>query len=365
MRERLLRVLTHRAVLSGFLAVCFVGALGQGVMGFGCSGWDPKKPFERENPEVNRALDMVEDGHFENAEEVLTQYLKIDGCKEAKINLPKDLAQRADGTFDLGLVLFHLAEQFGERFGDEKKLLEKIDAGEGLEQLQETAQKRNNQVECGLIVALGIAKDSRVPAELRARAYYLAGNLNFLRMEYDKAIVAYEESLKLVPGVPEEAGGDAIGRDASWNRAVALRRLEELMQDAGADGAAPQEPDPQDADGGQDQDGGDPQQQDGDVDGGGQDGGEPDAGEDAGPDAGGGAEDAGPDGGDGQDGGDSEQPEDGEDPKEDPKPAEPDGRAPGGDQGDRILERFEGMDTYQQEDAKKRNDRPRRPLEDK
>ncbi len=363
MRERLLKIFTHRAVLSGFLAACFIGALGQGVMGLGCSGWDPKKPFERENPDVNRALDMVEDGQFENAEEVLTEYLDIEGCKEAKINLPKNLAQRSDGTFDLGLVLFHLAEKFGERFGDEKKLLEKIDAGEGLEQLAETAQKRSNQVECGLIVSLGIAKDSRVPAELRARAYYLAGNLNFLRMDYEKAIGAYEEALKLVPGVAEDSGGDGIGRDASWNRAVALRRLEEMRPDAGADGAAPQQ-DPQDPDGGQDQDGGDPNQQDGDVDGGGQDGGEPDAGEDAGPDAGGGAEDAGPDGGQDQDGGD-DKPEDGQEPNEDPKPAEPDGRAPGGDQGDRILERFEGMDTYQQEDAKKRNERPRRQLEDK
>ncbi|NUP13882.1 MAG: hypothetical protein HOW73_48220 [Polyangiaceae bacterium] len=378
MRKRLLALITHRWVISAFLTTCFIGAMGQGVMSFGCSGWDPRKPFERHNPDVDRALEMIEDGQFENAEEILTDYLDTDVCEKGKIGLPENLPQKADGTFDLGLVLFYLAEKYGERFGDENKLLEKIDAGENLDGIRETFELRGNEIKCALIVALGIAKDNRLPAELRARAYYVAGNLEFLRLEYPKAIASYEEALKLVPGVVEEAGGDGIGRDAAWNRAVAIRRLEKLLEDAGTDGgedADQQGPQPQDADGGQDKDGGDPNGPDGDLDGGGQDGGDP-KGQDAGDDAGGGEADAGPDGGEkDQDGGDQgkdagdEDPNDGEpkDPQDgEPQPAEPGDRGnASSDPGDRILERFDQMETYQQQDAKKRNHDRKRTLEDK
>lgn len=382
MRKRILSVLTHRWVLSAFLIVCFVGAVGQGVMSIGCSGWDPRRPFERKNPDVDRALAMIEDGQYENAEEVLADYLDTGVCDKGEIGLPKDLPQRADGAFDLGLVLFYLAEKYGERFGDEKLLLEKIDAGGDIDGLRETAKHRTVEVKCGLIVALGIAKDTRLSADLRARAYYVAGNLEFLRMDYPKAIAAYEEALKLVPGVVEEAGGDGIGRDAAWNRAVALRRLEDLLADAGADAGEdapePQGPDPQDADAGEEPDGGDPNGPDGDLDGGGQDSGDQ-QGEDAGGDAGGGEADAGPDGGsDDQDGGDpqdsspdagDEDPQDGEpkDPQDgDPQPADPGEEGPSADdRGDRLLERFDQMETYQQQDARKRGETRRRNMEDK
>lgn len=399
MRERLLRALTHRFTVTGFLAACVLGALGH--MSFGCNGWDPTRPFERNNPDVDRALEMLEASEYENAEEVLRKYLKATECRrveklvkglpiaEGELELPRKLSGKENGAFDLGLALFHIGEKYGERFGDEDKIVDTLKAppesAEDAKKLIDTYQSRNVDVTCALIVALAIAKDPSLATELRARAYYLAGNLEFLRIDYEKAISLYNESLRLIPGIVEEAGGDGIGRDAAWNRAVALRRLQKQKdeeqdggQDAGEDGPAPEEPDGGDGD--EEPDGGQPNDPDGDQDGGGDDAG--DAGEDAGEDGGGDtAGDAGEDGG--EDAGDADpkgqepdagdedpQPADPRDPRDpapaEPQPAEPDGEGPSGpDNGDRILDRFDQVPTYQQEEAKKRAEGRRRTLEDK
>lgn len=384
MRKKFLEALTHKWTLTVFLGACVVG--GMGHMSFGCNGWDPRRPFERNNPDVDRAIEMVEDGQYENAEEILSQYLNTDVCEGPKIGIPKDLKKKADGTFDLGLVIFYLAEKYGERFGDEKKLLEKIDAGGDLGPLADEAIARDEEVECGLLIALAIAKDTSLAPDLRARAWYVAGNMNFLRMAYPKAILAYEESLKLIPGIVEEAGGDGIGRDAAWNRAVALRRLEELLADGGADGGEdgddgdggtqPQEPDG-DAGDGEDGDGA-PGQLDGDMDG----GLSGDSGEDGGEDGG----DAGGLGADGEDGDGGNEGPDGSDPQggddagdgtpppqpsedgtpEDQDPTEGDGTQSGpGESGDRVLDRFDQTPTYQQEESKKNASKKPPQMEDK
>src|SRR6185295_5280712 len=122
---------------------------------------------------------------------------------------------------------FYLAERFGHRFGDE----DQNDGGKVDELL---AQQRSSEVDCALLLVKAIAGDVKVPLELRARAHYLAGNLEFLRAKYEEAVKEYDLALTLVPGLFEEAGGDGIGRDAAWNRAIALRRIEE-QKDAGND----------------------------------------------------------------------------------------------------------------------------------
>src|SRR5262249_41658077 len=96
---------------------------------------------------------------------------------------------------------------------------------------------RREEVECALRIVRLIAADTSVPIDLRARADYLAGNLEFLRREYRSAVSAYDLALRLIPGLPEAAGGDGIGRDAAWNRAIALKRIEdeENRRDASAD----------------------------------------------------------------------------------------------------------------------------------
>jgi tetratricopeptide (TPR) repeat protein len=181
-------------------------------------------------------------------------------------------------------------------------------------------------------VASGVAPSSATPREiatipLRARAHYLEGNLHFLLGEYEEAVKAYDAALTLAPG--EEDAGDPVGRDAAWNRAIALQRIEDKKKDSGA-------PDSGNPDGGGDGGG------DGAADGGGDSGGG-DSGSnndkdhnDAGKDSGG-PPDAGP---------------------PPPPQNEPDAGAPppppqSASADDRILDQLERAPTVQQEAARK------------
>jgi hypothetical protein len=93
-------------------------------------------------------------------------------------------------------------------------------------------------VDCALRVVGAITALDQVPLDLMARAFYLAGNLHFLRDEWNQAIESYDRTLRLVPGVPNDAS-DGIGRDAAWNRAIALQRSKEKPPpDAGSDGGS-------------------------------------------------------------------------------------------------------------------------------
>lgn len=330
------------AVGCGFgLVVAMAGAVA------GCSGWDPRSPFEHNAPEVDEALRELDAGRMQPAEATLERYLGLAACSaDAGINLPPSIRQKPNGAFDLGLTLFALGEQFGQRFGDE----ERADGGSPREQA--LAEKRALEVGCALIVVRAIAADPTVPMELRARANYLAGNLEFLLKKYEDAVKAYDEALGLVPGLHAEAGGDAIGRDAAWNRAIALRRQQD-QADAGKD--APDSADGSDGDGGSDAaDAGDGS--DGSH---GDDGGDKgDAGKDGGDRGDAGKDGGGRDGGDNDDGGAAPEPPP-------PQPATPDSASP--QQDSRILEQLEQAPSYQGQEAKQRaNARQGRPtMEDK
>ncbi len=315
-------------------------------MAFGCSGWEPAEPFHREAPEVNEAIELLDGGQLESAEQVLEAYLGTGPCGDAGIGLPDRVREKHNGSFDLGLVLFYLAERYGQRFGDE----ELEDAGP---EAHELAAQRGQEIDCAQIIVQAIASDPKVPLELRARAYYLAGNLDFLRRRYEDAIGHYDKCLQLVPGIAADAEGDGIGRDAAWNRAIALRRIHD--QDAEPPDAEPDaEPDASE-DAGEDAD-------------------EPEAGPDGGEDGG---EDAGEDGGDGdggeqggadagaEDGGDggAEDAAAPEPPPEKEQPAEPEPRSTA---MERILDELEEAPTYQEQEAKQRvGVRRRYVMEDK
>jgi tetratricopeptide (TPR) repeat protein len=193
-----------------------------------------------------------------------------------------------------------------------------------------------------------VAEDPTQPVPLRARARYLEGNLLFLTADYEEAVKAYDKALELAPGMGDAGpigsspdGGhvtyapDPIGRDAAWNRAVALRRIED-KKDAGQDAA------PNDGDGGgddqnQNQDGGD---------------GRNDAGNDDDKKDGGGNDDK-KDAGNEDAGDDSKKDE--EPPKDEPDAAPPPPPPPSRQsQDDRILDQLENAPTVQQEAAKKR-----------
>jgi hypothetical protein len=172
-----------------------------------------------------------------------------------------------------------------------------------------------------------IANDDTVPLELRARARYLEGNLDFLDGQYEDAVRAYDKALTLSPGAGD--GGDPVGRDAAWNRAIALHREEDKKKDAGHDGGS-----------------------DAGNDGGGKDSGHGDSGHDSGHDGGGGG---------GKDSGqDSPQESGGHDsgsdaPAPQPKPQEAGAPPPPPkqNQDERMLDQLKSAPTVQQEAAKK------------
>lgn len=307
-------------------------------------GWDPSRPFERDAPQVKEAIEHYDGGDAQTAAILLEDYLLTGACNEGNIGTPNRLVERPNGTFDLGLALFKIGEAYGHRFGDEEN-----DAGFLDPNLK---GMRSGIVECALRILRRVAEDASQSASLRARARYLEGNLLFLTAAYQEAVTAYDKALELAPGMGD--GGpiglpdgsqvtyapDPVGRDAAWNRAIALRRIED-KKDAGNDGGG---------DGGEG----------GAGDGGGEAGGN-DAGNDGGGDGGGGND--GNDGG--NDGGGQNEPDAGQDAASPPppKPDEPDAGAPPPpsrqSQDDRILDQLENAPTVQQEAARKQAGRRR------
>jgi tetratricopeptide (TPR) repeat protein len=277
---------------------------------------------------VKQAIADLDGGDAGSAAGTLEDYLSTGPCKDGNIGAPDILKRRADGTFDLGLSLFRLGEQFGRRFGEEE-----IDAGVD----EATRSLRHAQIECARRLVEAIADDPTVPLELRARARYLEGNLAFLDADYEGAVRAYDRALVLSPG--QNDAGDSVGRDAAWNRAIALRRIED-RKDAGQDAS----PDAQDS--GQDA--------------------RPDAPQDGGQDA---ANDAKGDSGSppeaGSDGG-----SDGSPPPQSPDGGtEPDSASPpppaSTSEDERMLDQLENAPTLQQEEAKRAGKKRVRGMADK
>jgi tetratricopeptide (TPR) repeat protein len=343
-----------RGRLLRFAVVAYAGAAVAGALGWavaGCYGWDPREPFERNAPEVDRALKDLDAGRFESAEEALERYLSTGHCGDAGIGLPPSVREKYNGSFDLGLTLFNLAERFGQRFGEE----ESSDGGAPDPVLE---SQRAAEIACAQTIVGAIAGDPKVPAELRARAYYLAGNLEFLRRKYQEAVERYDAALAIVPGLYVEAGGDGIGRDAAHNRAIALRRIQDQKDaapdahDDAADAAEAGDGSEGGPDGGPDAgDDDDEKNQDaGGGDAGGQDGGGDAGGQDAGNDGG---VPASPDAGN--------QP-----PDKQPQPQPEPQRNPSMDE--RMLEELDrGSESYQKQEAKMKANkrRARQVMEDK
>jgi hypothetical protein len=284
--------------------------------------------FMRNAPAVDQAIGALDAGDASAAVSLLASYLSTGECEAGNIGTPDGVRTKHNAGFDLGLGLFRIAEQFGRRFGEEEDFGE---AGASPEEEARLAQRRE-QVDCALRIVRIAAADPSVPIDLRARANYLAGNLEFLRREYRSAVEAYELALKLIPGLPDDAG-DGIGRDAAFNRAIALRREQEQKDrpDASPDSPPPDAPPP---DAGEDSNQGDSQNDDdqqGDS-GKNQDPPQPDAGkndedqEQSGPDAG----------------------------APDQPPPEPEQQSPSVNQDERILDMLEQAPTLQQQDAKNR-----------
>lgn len=280
--------------------------------------------FTRNSPAVDNAVSAYDAGDASAATSLLAEYLSTGKCEKGSIGTPESVKSLPHAAFDLGLALFRIAEGYGQRFGKEP---EYGDAGPTPEQ-QARAHARDEQVDCALRVVRAAMADPALPVELRAKAYYLAGNLDFLRGEYKQAVADYELALRLIPGTPPDAG-DPVGADAAWNRAVALERIkrdEDKKRDAGKDGS------PNDQEGGT-PDSGSPDSGHQNKDGGGQDQ-KPDAGKQESPDAG-------------------SKPQ----PKAQPDAGQPDAGPPPPQQSasrdDELLDELERAPTLDQEQAKR------------
>jgi tetratricopeptide (TPR) repeat protein len=298
------------------------------MLGFAACGWDPTHPFDRDAPPVKSAIKELGDGgDAGSATDLLEAYLNTGGCSpEGNIGTPPQVRAKSNGAFDLGLALFRMGEQYGNRFGDEE-----VDAG-GTPELR---AQRVAQVDCARRVAQAVAEDESQPIDLRARARYLEGNLHFLLGEYEEAVTAYDKALTLAPGFAD--GGDEVGRDAAWNRALALKRIQD-KKDAGNDASNDANNDGSNGEAGSD--GGN----EGGNEGGSGDSGGKDSGNDSG-DGGGGGQDSGGDAtADSGNQGDAGKP-----PPQDGGAQPP----PKQSQDDRMLDRLENAPTFQHEAARK------------
>lgn len=239
----------------------------------GC-GWDPRKPFEHDATEVKQAAAEYDAGDARAAATTLEDYLGTGACHEGAIGAPDTLNAHREGTFDLGVALFAIADAYGARFQSD---------GKGAAPPDADPKARADYITCALRVVRAVLDAPESNYRLRAKAHYLEGNLHFLSGEYRDAVTAYEKALVLIPG--EKDGGashESVGEDAAWNRAIALRRIED-QKDAGPDASPDASPDGG-GDGGND--GGNDASPDGGNDGGG-DSGSGDSGKDSGGDSGG------------------------------------------------------------------------------
>jgi Ca-activated chloride channel homolog len=191
-----------------------------------------KDPFIRHAPDVESAITALDAGNLDAGVDLLERYLSTGKCTGGNIGTPDSILNRNNAAFDLGLALFQVAEKFGGRFGDPSS---PINAQQSPALQQQLAQ-RGEQIDCALRVVMALTDLPTASTEFKARAHYLAGNLYFLREEYKKAVASYDQALRLIPGL-EGNRVDAIGRDAAWNRALALERADQKPPpDAGQDG---------------------------------------------------------------------------------------------------------------------------------
>ncbi|HTM46882.1 MAG TPA: VWA domain-containing protein [Polyangiaceae bacterium] len=194
-----------------------------------------EKLFSRYSPKVDQAIEDLKKKDTDSARDLLNEYLATGKCEKGQIGTPPTLRDKPFASYDLGLALFSVAERFGKRFGDEptpapapagSAAPPRMPPGASDPSKDANLAQRSQEVDCALQVVRIIAADEELPATLRAQAYFLSGNLEFLRGEYEQAVSGYDECLHLVPGDPTD-GGLTVGDDAAYNRAIALRRQEE------------------------------------------------------------------------------------------------------------------------------------------
>lgn len=132
-----------RVPRSVWVGVTVAIALASGVAFAMRRGWNPREPFTRKAPMVEQAIATLNAKDHEAARQTLSAYLGTGSCTdEGSLALSERVRLRADGSFDLGLALFQIAESYGGPFGEED-----VPATDGKE--PEIDPKRKVSIECG------------------------------------------------------------------------------------------------------------------------------------------------------------------------------------------------------------------------
>jgi len=235
-RARKLRAPKKGAASSGLRAGATTALMIAALLGVVSCQKLEERLFSRYSPQVDEAIAKLKADDTAAANALLQSYLATGECKEGTIAAPPSLRSKPAASFDLGLVLFKVAESFGKSFGEEGLAAANSPPDPAV---QEKLAKRSQEVDCALQVVRLIAADRALPAVLRAQAYFLSGNLEFLRGEYQDAVTGYDSCLRLIPGNLAD-GGLNLGDHAAYNRAIALRRIEEQEKQKPPDAGAPE-----------------------------------------------------------------------------------------------------------------------------
>ncbi len=200
----------------------------------GCAEFDAL--FERESPVVNESIELLKANTPDKASELLIEYLETGPCEEGVIGAGDRARKMRDASFDLALAFSDLAGSGSEGAPAAAPPAPGAPGAPGAAPGDGEGPAPSPTIDCALRILGVISGDPNTSAALRARAHYVAGNLEMRRQNYQDAVVSYDAGLLYAPGVSEEqlkkgplegTTADPIGISIAYNRALALRLQEE------------------------------------------------------------------------------------------------------------------------------------------
>lgn len=210
----------------------------------GCAKFDAL--FERESPVVNEAIALLKQKDPDKASKLLIEYLETGPCEAGVIGAGDRARALLDASLDLALSFSALSPKTTAPTGQPPGTPAPGGPGQlpgaqlpgaqvpGAPGAESSAPDQT--IDCALRILGVMSGNVEASAELRARAHYVAGNLEMRRGNFEDAVVSYDAGLLYAPGVLEEqlkkgplAGtvADSLGISIAYNRALALRLKEE------------------------------------------------------------------------------------------------------------------------------------------
>jgi Ca-activated chloride channel family protein len=208
------------------------------TLALACLGCEPvDQLFVRESPVVRDAIAALKAKDPTKASELLIEYLETGACEAGVIGAGDRARSRPDAAYDLSLAFSALATSEQSKAPAAPGTTPGVPGAPGpLPQEPSLSPEASSSIDCALRVLAPLSQDDGLPADLRARVHYLAGNLEMLRAGYEAAVVAYDQALLFAPGVAEEQAKkppwselsiDPLGLHIAYNRALALRLQKE------------------------------------------------------------------------------------------------------------------------------------------